>query len=157
MVHCSIILTGSGFPDYATRHFLHAMQAALVVQQPGVPVYCLVDHNPHGVAILCVYKYGSCWTLGAHKAAVPVVQWLGLHTAAADHADPQGAGGMQPQHTPQQTAVLNGLVGRSAPGPMRAELLRMRVRGRTREVESVAPQGLTEWVQAAIASNQAIV
>jgi meiotic recombination protein SPO11 len=133
------------------------MQAALVVQQPGVPVYCLVDHNPHGVAILCVYKYGSCWTLGAHKAAVPVVQWLGLHTAAADDADPQGAGGMQHQHTPRQTAVLDGLVRRSVGGsPMRAELLRMRVRGRTREVESVAPQGLTAWVQAAIASNQAI-
>lgn len=43
------------------------------------PIYCLVDYDPDGMAILSTYRHGS--TALSHERAnlvVPQLQWLGL-------------------------------------------------------------------------------
>ncbi|BGP48432.1 endodeoxyribonuclease [Rhodotorula kratochvilovae] len=70
-----ILLTGKGYPDLATRELLKRLSDAL----PSVPIFALVDSDPHGLSILSVYACGSYSQ--AHDAAnlvVPRVQWLGV-------------------------------------------------------------------------------
>ncbi|KAL2610667.1 hypothetical protein R1flu_029240 [Riccia fluitans] len=51
----SIIITGKGYPDLATRVMLRRLHQAF----PALPIFALVDWNPAGLAILCTYKFGS--------------------------------------------------------------------------------------------------
>lgn len=51
-----------------------------------IPVYCLVDHDPDGLAILSTYRHGSAALV--HENAdliVPRVQWLGLKSGDMSH------------------------------------------------------------------------
>lgn len=43
-----------GFPDVNTRLFLRKLTDHL-----NLPVYALVDADPYGIEIMCVYRYGS--------------------------------------------------------------------------------------------------
>lgn len=47
-------LQGKGFPDNATRLLL---QDIYNIYQ--LPIFILVDGDPHGIEIMAVYKYGS--------------------------------------------------------------------------------------------------
>lgn len=49
-----IILTGKGYPDISTREFL-----VLLAERSELPIYCIMDFDPHGFDIAAVYKYGS--------------------------------------------------------------------------------------------------
>ncbi|XP_022995806.1 meiotic recombination protein SPO11-2 isoform X2 [Cucurbita maxima] len=51
----SILITAKGYPDIATRYFLHRISKTF----PHLPIFGLVDWNPAGLAILCTFKYGS--------------------------------------------------------------------------------------------------
>jgi DNA topoisomerase VI subunit A len=51
-------LQGKGFPDVATRLLVRLLWKFL-----GVPVLVLVDADPHGVEIMCVYRFGSLVSL----------------------------------------------------------------------------------------------
>ncbi|CAN6557685.1 unnamed protein product [Malus baccata var. baccata] len=51
--HC-IVITGRGYPDIPTRRFL-----GLLVDTLHLPIYCLVDCDPYGFDILCIYRFGS--------------------------------------------------------------------------------------------------
>ncbi|KAF2318727.1 hypothetical protein GH714_010335 [Hevea brasiliensis] len=51
----SILITAKGYPDIATRFFLHRMSRTF----PELPILALVDWNPAGLAILCTFKFGS--------------------------------------------------------------------------------------------------
>lgn len=79
---CGAIMTGKGYPDIATRALLHFMTAPS--PQNGFaspPVFCLVDFDPDGLAIMSTYKNGSAAL--AHENAelcVPQMQWLGLRS-----------------------------------------------------------------------------
>lgn len=53
-----IIVTGKGFPDRATRNLLRALSIAY----PLVPMYGLVDSDPHGILILRSYESGTSFT-----------------------------------------------------------------------------------------------
>ncbi|KAK4235910.1 Spo11/DNA topoisomerase VI subunit A [Achaetomium macrosporum] len=69
-----IIITAKGFPDLATRRFiciLHSMR-------PDLAIFALVDYDPHGVAILRTYKYGSQRLDHEMNAATPQLRWLGI-------------------------------------------------------------------------------
>ena len=69
-----ILVTGKGIPDLNTRQLLRRLHLELCL-----PVYCLVDADPYGVEILCVYKFGSlsmAWC--SEPLAIPSIKWLGV-------------------------------------------------------------------------------
>ncbi|CAJ1084865.1 meiotic recombination protein SPO11 [Xyrichtys novacula] len=69
-----IIITGKGMPDVNSRLMVRKLWDTL-----HVPVFALVDADPHGMEIMCVYKYGSvAMSFEAHSLTVPSVMWLGL-------------------------------------------------------------------------------
>ncbi|XP_077942274.1 meiotic recombination protein SPO11 [Gasterosteus aculeatus] len=69
-----IIITGKGVPDVNSRLMVRKLWDAL-----HVPVFALVDADPHGIEIMCIYKYGSvAMAFEAHSLTVPSVMWLGL-------------------------------------------------------------------------------
>ncbi|KAG7669855.1 hypothetical protein Ndes2526B_g06214 [Nannochloris sp. 'desiccata'] len=71
-----ILVTGKGVPDLATRCFLSAVHSAL----PTLPLLGLVDWNPSGVGILCLYKYGSRRMAESARYALPALKWLGVRS-----------------------------------------------------------------------------
>ena len=71
----TLLVTGKGYPDVATRSFLRA----LLKQEPQLKVYGLVDGDPHGMDIMSVYINGSKGMKYAGKSlCVPEVKWLGV-------------------------------------------------------------------------------
>ncbi|KAG9443487.1 hypothetical protein H6P81_014827 [Aristolochia fimbriata] len=72
--NCCIVLTGRGYPDVATRRFLR-----LLVENLMLPVYCLVDCDPHGFDILATYRFGSMqMAYDAELLRVCELRWLGV-------------------------------------------------------------------------------
>ncbi|XP_041654679.1 meiotic recombination protein SPO11 [Cheilinus undulatus] len=69
-----IIITGKGVPDVNSRLMVRKLWDTL-----HVPIFALVDADPHGIEIMCIYKYGSVsMSFEAHSLTVPSVMWLGL-------------------------------------------------------------------------------
>ncbi|KAL1021477.1 hypothetical protein UPYG_G00013800 [Umbra pygmaea] len=69
-----IMITGKGVPDVNSRLMVRKIWDTL-----HVPVFALVDADPHGIEIMCIYKYGSvAMSFEAHSLTVPSVMWLGL-------------------------------------------------------------------------------
>ncbi|XP_012946886.1 meiotic recombination protein SPO11 [Aplysia californica] len=70
----SILITGKGFPDIGTRLLLRKLWC-----QHQLPMFALVDADPHGLEIMAVYKYGSRnQAFESRHLAVPAIQWLGI-------------------------------------------------------------------------------
>jgi len=70
-----ILITGCGFPDFATRAFLRQ----LVCKNVDLPVLILTDYNPFGLAIYLNYAFGSKASPDGDAFNVPSAIWLGLH------------------------------------------------------------------------------
>ncbi|KAH7079721.1 meiosis-specific topoisomerase Spo11 [Paraphoma chrysanthemicola] len=76
-----MVLTAKGYPDVASRAFLRI----IADQAPHLPIHCLVDSDPDGIAILSTYKYGS-YRLAHEDVALsatpglslPTIRWLGV-------------------------------------------------------------------------------
>ncbi|KAJ8409003.1 hypothetical protein AAFF_G00240240 [Aldrovandia affinis] len=69
-----IMITGKGVPDVNSRLMVRKLWDAL-----RIPIFALVDADPHGIEIMCIYKYGSVsMSFEAHNLTVPSVMWLGL-------------------------------------------------------------------------------
>ncbi|RAW39228.1 hypothetical protein PC110_g4558 [Phytophthora cactorum] len=69
----SILITGRGFPDLATRIFVSLLSNAL-----GIPVLGLCDCNPFGLSIMLTYKLGSArMPLESLQYAVDI-KWVGV-------------------------------------------------------------------------------
>ncbi|XP_010430511.1 PREDICTED: meiotic recombination protein SPO11-2-like [Camelina sativa] len=69
-----VFITAKGYPDIATRFFVHRMSTTF----PDLPILALVDWNPPGLAILCTFKFGSIGMgLEAYRYACNV-KWIGL-------------------------------------------------------------------------------
>uniref|UniRef100_A0A3Q4I5X2 DNA topoisomerase (ATP-hydrolyzing) n=1 Tax=Neolamprologus brichardi TaxID=32507 RepID=A0A3Q4I5X2_NEOBR len=69
-----IIITGKGVPDVNSRLMVKRLWDEL-----HIPIFALVDADPHGIEIMCIYKYGSvAMSFEAHSLTVPSVMWLGL-------------------------------------------------------------------------------
>ncbi|KAK2520635.1 Spo11, partial [Columba guinea] len=67
-------LKGRGVPDLNTRLLVRKLWDAF-----QIPVFTLMDADPHGVEIMCIYKYGSVsMSFEAHHLTVPSIKWLGL-------------------------------------------------------------------------------
>lgn len=69
-----ILVTGKGYPDINTRAFLNFLWLKL-----QIPVLALTDADPHGLEIVCSYKFG-CYATAYESATltVPHIKWLGL-------------------------------------------------------------------------------
>ncbi|GAA5870881.1 hypothetical protein JCM3774_001700 [Rhodotorula dairenensis] len=75
-----ILLTGKGYPDVATRELVVRLSNALPRRR--VPIFALVDCDPHGLDILSTYRFGS--SALAHEAQQLVaadLRWLGVRLA----------------------------------------------------------------------------
>ncbi|KAM9856208.1 5-aminolevulinate synthase, non-specific, mitochondrial-like [Aulostomus maculatus] len=69
-----IMITGKGLPDVNSRLMVRKLWDTL-----HIPIFALVDADPHGIEIMCIYKYGSvAMSFEAHSLTVPSVMWLGL-------------------------------------------------------------------------------
>ncbi|KAM6147805.1 meiotic recombination protein SPO11 isoform 3-T3 [Erethizon dorsatum] len=69
-----IMVTGKGIPDLNTRLLVKKLWDLF-----HIPVFTLVDADPHGIEIMCIYKYGSMsMSFEAHNLTVPAIRWLGL-------------------------------------------------------------------------------
>ncbi|NXB73586.1 SPO11 protein, partial [Donacobius atricapilla] len=69
-----IMITGKGVPDLNTRLLVRKLWDSF-----QIPIFTLMDADPHGVEIMCVYKYGSVsMSFEAHHLTVPSIKWLGL-------------------------------------------------------------------------------
>uniref|UniRef100_A0A8D9E2J4 Meiotic recombination protein SPO11 n=2 Tax=Cacopsylla melanoneura TaxID=428564 RepID=A0A8D9E2J4_9HEMI len=76
-----ILLTSKGFPDVNTRLFLRLMKDSV-----NAPLYALVDADPYGIEIMCVYRFGSLMlSPQASTLACPEIQWLGIHPTDIRH------------------------------------------------------------------------
>lgn len=49
-----IFFQGKGYPDINTRLFVKQLSCKLKIQ-----ILTLVDANPFGIEIMCIYRYGS--------------------------------------------------------------------------------------------------
>ncbi|XP_072370625.1 meiotic recombination protein SPO11 isoform X3 [Scyliorhinus torazame] len=73
-VNCACNSTGKGVPDLNTRLMVRKLWDML-----HIPVFALMDADPHGIEIMCIYKYGSMsMSFDAHSLTVPIIGWLGL-------------------------------------------------------------------------------
>nr|XP_031850153.1 meiotic recombination protein SPO11 [Nomia melanderi] len=73
LLNC-ILITGKGYPDVATR-----MLVKLLADKMALPVYAIVDADPFGVDIMCVYRFGSANLFKEKESlACPNVRWLGI-------------------------------------------------------------------------------
>ncbi|XP_036803275.1 meiotic recombination protein SPO11 isoform X2 [Oncorhynchus mykiss] len=69
-----IMITGKGVPDVNSRLMVRKLWDTL-----HIPIFALVDADPYGIEIMCIYKYGSvAMSFEAHSLTVPSVMWLGL-------------------------------------------------------------------------------
>ncbi|XP_005392314.1 PREDICTED: meiotic recombination protein SPO11 isoform X3 [Chinchilla lanigera] len=69
-----IMVTGKGVPDLNTRLLVKKLWDLF-----HIPVFTLVDADPYGIEIMCIYKYGSMsMSFEAHNLTVPAIRWLGL-------------------------------------------------------------------------------
>ncbi len=69
----SIIITGKGYPDYATRSFLEK----LVENFPYLPIFYLGDYDPYGFDILTCYCFSSA-TNTFECNSLPQIFYLGI-------------------------------------------------------------------------------
>ncbi|NXE72386.1 SPO11 protein, partial [Cochlearius cochlearius] len=69
-----IMITGRGIPDLNTRLLVRKLWDTF-----QIPIFTLMDADPHGIEIMCIYKYGSVsMSFEAHHLTVPSIKWLGL-------------------------------------------------------------------------------
>ncbi|XP_052131913.1 meiotic recombination protein W68 [Frankliniella occidentalis] len=64
-----IVITGKGYPDVSTRALLSRLEAEL-----RLPMLAVMDADPHGVHIMCVYRFGT----RTCPLALPSLRWLGV-------------------------------------------------------------------------------
>ncbi|KAI8097386.1 Spo11/DNA topoisomerase VI subunit A [Halteromyces radiatus] len=78
LLHRCVLITGCGYPDFATRH----MVKHLSTRYPRMPVLAVMDNDPYGLDIYSVYKWGSM--AQAHDSVnltIPSMKFLGLEYA----------------------------------------------------------------------------
>lgn len=69
-----ILFTARGYPDTTSKAFVN-----LVWSKLNIPVFALTDADPHGLEIVCNYKFGSyssAYETG--HCVLPNLRWLGL-------------------------------------------------------------------------------
>ncbi|OQE87704.1 hypothetical protein PENNAL_c0019G03860 [Penicillium nalgiovense] len=152
-----IMVTGKGYPDFMTRTFLRAISDSASKQSRRPPrFYALTDGDPHGMAIMSTYKYGSAAHLHQNaRLSIPRLQWLGLRVSDII-AVPEVLGdtallSLTIRDRKKITAMLRNSPVWASNGPepeWRAELQRMLVLNLKAEVEILygCQGGLEGWI-----------
>ncbi|CAG8030886.1 unnamed protein product [Penicillium salamii] len=77
-----LLVTGKGYPDLSTRLFLRKLFDLASNRIVPLRFYALTDGDPHGIAIMSTYKYGSAAHLHENaRLSIPRLQWLGLRVS----------------------------------------------------------------------------
>ena len=134
-----VLVSGRGYPDVSTRVFMQRLASAF----PALPVVGLVDWNPHGVAILSLFKHGFVKnmrsTIGlSAAAAVPQLVWAGIH--AEDIPD----GAQLQEYTARDRAMANMLLTTSPAAGTSAwarEVRKMATAGAKADIEALHSYG----------------
>ncbi|MBW0471533.1 hypothetical protein O181_011248 [Austropuccinia psidii MF-1] len=80
----SILICGIGYPSLSTRQLTARLSKDPILLVRQVPIFVLVDYDPHGIDIMKVYKLGS-QTLAAYPdLCAPHAEWLGLKASDLD-------------------------------------------------------------------------
>lgn len=153
----TILGQGKGYPDFMTRTFLRAISDSASKQSRRPPrFYALTDGDPHGMAIMSTYKYGSAAHLHQNaRLSIPRLQWLGLRVSDII-AVPEVLGdtallSLTIRDRKKITAMLRNSPVWASNGPepeWRAELQRMLVLNLKAEVEILygCQGGLEGWI-----------
>ncbi|KAK7954661.1 Spo11/DNA topoisomerase VI subunit A [Apiospora saccharicola] len=72
-----ILMTAKGYPDLASRQFVHRIHS----ECPQIPLYALIDFDPDGVSILRTYKHGSQSMRHEEHVTAPGLLWLGVKSS----------------------------------------------------------------------------
>ncbi|KAH6640993.1 Spo11/DNA topoisomerase VI subunit A [Chaetomium tenue] len=139
-----ILITAKGFPDLTTRRFLSVISTL----RPQLDLFVLVDFDPHGVAIMRTYRYGSRRLEHEENATVPRLRWLGIasddifnetthrhETSGIDNS--QASQDTASQETASQASMANSFDSSQSKRPTkRAKISRAQARGPS---ESILP------------------
>ncbi|KAL9694836.1 hypothetical protein quinque_014121 [Culex quinquefasciatus] len=69
-----LLVTSKGYPDVGTRLLLQKIWTTY-----RIPMFALVDADPFGIEIYCVYKFGSlALSHQSQYLAVPAIRWIGV-------------------------------------------------------------------------------
>lgn len=69
-----ILFTAKGYPDVSSRAFVKYLWTRL-----KIPILALTDADPHGIEIVCSFKFGSYSTAyESTYTSVPQIKWLGF-------------------------------------------------------------------------------
>ncbi|KAI2711866.1 hypothetical protein CBS147332_5502 [Penicillium roqueforti] len=152
-----IMVTGKGYPDFMTRTFLRAMSDSVSNPSRHPPrFYALTDGDPHGMAIMSTYKYGSAAQLHQNaRLSIPRLKWLGLRVSDII-AVPEVLGdtallSLTTRDRKKIMAMLRNSPVWASDGPepeWRAELQRMLILNLKAEIEILygCQGGLEEWI-----------
>ncbi|MFH4976037.1 hypothetical protein AB6A40_002746 [Gnathostoma spinigerum] len=76
----SVLITGKGYPDICTRLFLKLLR-----ERHRLPIFALVDSDPHGIEIAMTYKYGGIKQRAeVGNLELPDLIWIGLSRLEAN-------------------------------------------------------------------------
>ena len=144
-----VVVTGKGYPDLSTRRFLAALS------KMGLPVFALVDLDPHGIEIMATVRFGS--KAMAHEGSALCVEglrWLGLRLEDMDRVFQEGGRGIL-RLTERDRRKAESLLRRPWIGfvpEWESVLQRMLTQGNKAEIE-ILGGGLEDWVKRLLAES----
>ena len=154
-----VLVTAKGFPDLATRKFLHLLRYALESNDCGndAQFFGLVDWNPSGCWILSTYAVGNASSAMDVSEYVTPLKWIGLRSQDL-HLIPECA--FQALSSRDEAMINNALNETAATHPLRpfaSELEVMQARGQKAEIEALYANDdvsflLTDFVSSKIAT-----
>ncbi|XP_053674916.1 meiotic recombination protein W68 [Anopheles nili] len=88
-----VLITGKGYPDISTRLLLKK-----IADFSKAPIFGLMDADPHGIEIFCVYKYGALAMAHRQQSlAIPSMRWIGLFPSDIELLGLQGVALKEPE------------------------------------------------------------
>ncbi|KAJ5775535.1 uncharacterized protein N7511_000546 [Penicillium nucicola] len=152
-----ILVTGKGYPDLSTREFLHKLSKAASKQNRPLPrFHGLTDGDPHGMAIMSTYKYGSAAHVHENaRLCLPRLQWLGVRMTdiigVSDAPDDKALLLLTPRDRAKIVTMLRNNPVWASDGPeleWRVELQRMLMLNLKAEIEVLYESvgGLEGWI-----------
>ncbi|PLW52618.1 hypothetical protein PCANC_06268 [Puccinia coronata f. sp. avenae] len=77
----SVLICGLGYPDIATRRLTCQLSEHQDIIKRHVPMFILVDCDPHGLGIATVYKLGSQRMSFHPGLCVDRIEWIGVNSS----------------------------------------------------------------------------
>uniref|UniRef100_A0A182WFZ1 DNA topoisomerase (ATP-hydrolyzing) n=1 Tax=Anopheles minimus TaxID=112268 RepID=A0A182WFZ1_9DIPT len=124
-----VLITAKGYPDVSTRLLLKKIS-----DWSKAPIYALMDADPHGIEIFCVYKFGSLAMVHQQRSlAVPSMRWIGLFPSDIELLGLQGV----PLRDRELKRIEQMIKRPYTEGHIQRELLLLRQLATKAEIESL--------------------